>query len=385
MAEFGFNEDHELLRQTAERFAVQELAPGAKERGTENRMPDWYIKKIADMGFLGMTAKKKYGGQEMDMMSVGVVVEEFAKADIIAPHVMMTPTQFSILLEAGTEEQREQLIPPLIRGEAIYALGLTEPSCGTDAAAIRLTAVRDGDSYILNGEKAPATRAMQGTGIFVWAKTDPKAGARGVSCIYVPFDTPGVSRFELPYAGVIPLNCASVFFDSVRVPVTNRIGEEGKGFYMVMERFDVIRVLLCLVAIGQAQVSLNEIIEHAKQRTAFGQPIGKFEAVSFKIAEWATRLEAARLMCYRTLWMCDHGIRHSKETAMCKSYIPKLAFDCIHDCILVMGHAGYSKEFPLSQRMLNVMGWEIGDGTAEAQKLIIVRELMGREFLPYSK
>jgi len=385
MAEFGFSEDHEVLRAAAEKFAMQELAPGANERSTQDRMPEWMIKKIAELGYLGMTADEKYGGQGMDMLSVGVVAEAFAKADIIAPHIMLTPTQFSILLESGSEEQRQQLIPPLISGEAIYALGLTEPSCGTDAAAIKMTAVRDGDYYILNGEKTPSTRAMQGTGVFVWCKTDPTAGARGVSCIYVPFDTPGVSRYELPYAGVIPLNCASIFFDNVRVPVSNRIGEEGKGFYMIMDRFDVIRVLLCLVTIGQAQVSLDEVTEHVKQRTAFGKPIGKFEAVSFKIAEWSTRLEAARLMCYRTLWMRDQGIRHVKETAMCKSYIPKLCFDCIHDCVLLMGHPGYSTEFPLSQRMLNVMGWELGDGTAEAQKLIIVRELMGREFLPYDK
>lgn len=197
MAEFGFTEADEQLRVAVRVFARKELAPGAKERARNNLMPDWMFRKMADLGYIGMAAAEEYGGQGMNMMSVGIVVEELAKADIVAPHVVVVPTQFSVLLESGTEEQRQRLLPPLCRGEAMYSIALTEPSCGTDAAAIQMTAVRDGDDYILNGEKTPVTRAMQGTGAFVFAKTNPAAGARGVSCFYVPFDTPGVSRSEI--------------------------------------------------------------------------------------------------------------------------------------------------------------------------------------------
>jgi alkylation response protein AidB-like acyl-CoA dehydrogenase len=230
MAEFGFTEDHEMLRNTARDFATKALAAGAKERATQNRIPEWMIQKIGELGYIGMIADEKYGGQGMDMVSVGVVVEEFGKVDIAAAHVVLIPTQFCALLDAGNEEQRQKWLPPFCQGKLMPCLAITEADCGTDAAAIRMKAVRDGDEYVLEGEKAPVTRGMQADSIIVWAKTDPGAGARGVSCFFVPADSPGLSFAEIPYDGLIPLNCATVGFDSVRVPEKNRIGEEGKGF-----------------------------------------------------------------------------------------------------------------------------------------------------------
>jgi cyclohexanecarboxyl-CoA dehydrogenase len=383
MAEFGLTEEHDLLRKAARDFAERGLAPGAKERARENRIPEWMVKKIAELGYIGMAADERYGGMGMDMMSVGVVVEEFGKVDIGAAHAVLVPTQCCTLFESASEDQRDIWLPRLCRGELMPCLAITEAGCGTDAAAISMHAVRDGDTYVLDGEKAPVTRGMQADTIIVWAKTDPDAGARGVSCFFIPSDTPGLSFSEIPYDGLISLNCATVAFDNVRVPAGNRIGEEGKGFYMLMDRFDVIRVLLGLVALGQAQSSLKEIIAYTKGRTAFGRPIAKYEGISFKIAEAATRLDAARLLCYRALWMRDRGLRHSKESAMCKWYAPAVAFDVIHDSVLMMGHYGYSTEYPYTQRLLDVMGYKIADGTAEAQKLVIVRELIGKEFLPY--
>jgi cyclohexanecarboxyl-CoA dehydrogenase len=385
MAEFGFSEDHEILRQAARDFARKALAPNAKERAIENRIPDWMIKKVGELGYIGMTADEKYGGLEMDMMSVGIVVEEFGKVDVAAAHIVLIPTQFCALLESGSEEQRREWLPRLCRGELMPCLAITDSGCGTDAAALRMKAVKHGDHYILDGEKSPVTRGMQAETLIVWAKTDPDAGARGVSCFFVPSSSPGLSFAEIPYSGLIPLNCATVYFESVKVPIDNRIGDEGKGFYMLMDRFDVIRVLLCIVALAQAQASLAEVAEYAKVRNAFGRPIAKYEGISFKIAEAATKLDAARLLCYRALWMGDQGQRHSKESAMAKWYGPTVAFDVIHDCILMMGHYGYSKEYPLTQRMLDVMGYQFADGTAEAQKLVIVRSILGREFLPYYK
>ncbi len=384
MAEFGFSETHEDLRHAAREFAEKELKPEAKERATLNRIPDWMIKQIRDLGYIGMIADEKYGGQSMDMISVGIVMEEFGKIDISAAHVVLIPTQFCALLQSGTEEQRQEWIPKLCRGELMPSFAITEPGCGTDVASIEMRAQRDNEYYILNGEKAPVTRGMQSNALIVWAKTDHKAGAKGVTCFFVPSNSPGLSMIEIPYAGLIPLNCATVFFDSVKVPVSYRIGEEGEVFYMLMDRFDVMRVLLSLVALGQAQTSLSEVIHYAKSRKAFGQPIAKFEGISFKIAEAVTKIEAARLLCYRALWMRDRGLKHSMESAMCKWYAPVVAFEVVHDCILMMGHYGYSTEYPLTQRMLDVMGYQIADGTAEAQKLVIVRELIGHKFLPYS-
>ncbi len=385
MAEFGFSEDHEILQQAAKDFAIKALAPGAKERAIANRIPDWMIKKIGELGYIGMTADEKYGGLGMDMISVGIVVEEFGKIDVGAAHTVLIPTEFCSLLESGSEEQRQKWLPLLCKGELMPNLAITESGCGTDATAIKMRAVRQGDNYILDGEKSPVTRGMQADTLIVWAKTDPNAGARGVSCFFVLANTKGLSFAEIPYAGLIPLNCATVYFDSVKVPSSNRIGDEGKGFYMLMDRFDVIRVLLSLVALGQARTSLSEVVDYVKVRTAFGSPIAKYEGISFKIAEAATRLDAARLLSYRALWMHDKGLRHSKESAMSKWYGPSVAFDVIHDCILMMGHYGYSTEYPLTQRMLDAMGYQIADGTAEAQKLVIIRNMLGREFLPYHK
>lgn len=383
MPEFGFTEDHETLRKAARDFALKGLAPGAKERALENRIPHWMIEKIGELGYIGMTAEEKYGGLGLDMMSVGVVMEEFGKVDIGAAHVVLIPTQICALLESGTEEQRREWLPKLCKGELMPSIAITEAGCGTDAAAIKMRAEVRGNKYVLEGEKAPVTRGMQADAIIVWAKTDPTAGARGVGCFFVPTDSPGLTIVEIPYDGLIPLNCATAYFEGVEIPTSNRIGDEGKGFYMLMDRFDVIRVLLCLIALGQAGTSLKEVMDYARVRTAFGRPIAKYEGISFKIAEAATKLDAGRLLCYRSLWMRDQGIKHSKESAMCKWYSTSVAFDVIHDCVLMMGHYGYSTEYPFTQRLLDVMGYQIADGTSEVQKLVIVRELMGKEFLPY--
>jgi cyclohexanecarboxyl-CoA dehydrogenase len=383
LVEFGFSETHEDLRRAAREFATRELALGAKERAETIRIPNWMIKKIAELGYVGMIAEEKYGGQSMDMMSVGIVAEEFGKVDITAPTLVTVPSAYCFLLKYGSEELRRQWLPKLCRGELIGAFGLTEPSCGTDAAALKMTASRNGGSYILDGEKAPVSRAMQAGVFLVWAKTSPEDGGRGISCFLVPADTPGISCSEIPFAGQRPTNFASVFFDSVKVPSTNRVGDEGKGFHIVMEAFDLLRVWIGLAVLGQAETSLDEVTAYVKSRTAFGHPIAKFEAISFRIAEAATKLDAGRLLCYRALWMFDRGLKNIKESAMCKWYATETAVDIIHDCILMMGHYGYSTEYPLVQRMLDVMGYQIAEGTPEALKLVIVREVLGGKFLPY--
>jgi len=383
MPEYGFTEDHVFLRQTVQKFVKNEIAPGAKERASQNRIPDWMIKKVAEQGYIGMGAQEKYGGQAMDWMSVGIVVEELGKVDLGAAHLVIVPTQLCALLESGTEEQRQKWLPPLCRGEIMPSVAITEAGAGTDAAAISMKAVREGDGYVLEGEKAPVSRGMQANLIVVWAKTDPQAGARGVSCFLVPKDTPGLSVTEIDHLGFHPVRSASLNFESVKVPLTNRVGDEGKGFTMLMDRFDVMKVLISLVAMGIAETSLNEVMDYVRIRETFGRALGKYEAISFKIAEAFTMIDACRLLCYRAIWMRDHGIRHSKESAMVKWYVPKVAFDITHDCILMMGHYGYSTEHAFGQRMLDVLGYQIGDGTAEAQKLILVREILGKEFLPY--
>ena len=217
----------------------------------------------------------------------------------------------------------------------------------------------------------------------IYAKTDPAAGARGVTCFWVPLDLPGITRYRFRDMGWHAISRASIIFDQVRIPADHRLGDEGRGFYMVMTEFDFMRVILALSALGAAQASLKEATEYAKTRTAFGRPIAKFEGISFKIAEHAALIEAVRMLCYRTLWLKDQGLNHTKESAMCKWLGPLVSTQAIHDCLLVHGHFGYSAEYPLEQRLRDVIGFEIADGTAEVMKIVIARELIGREYLPY--
>ena len=383
MEKFGFTEEHTFLRQTVQKFVKGVLLPGAKERTLLDHIPDWVIQKVAEQGYIGMSAPEAYGGQGMDWRSVGIVHEELGKVDIGAAGLVAVPAQLCAILEGGTEDQRQKWIPPLCRGELIVSLAITESVAGTDAAAISMKAVRKGDHYVLDGEKAPVTRGMQADLLIVWAKTDPKAGARGVTCFLVPTDTPGLTLAELEHLGWPSMRSATATFDSVTIPAANRVGDEGKGFTMLKDRLDIMKVLISMVALGLAEASLKEVMDYVKLRKVFGTVLAKNEAISFKIAEAHTLIDAGRLLCHRALWLRDQGMKHAKESAMVKAFVPKTAFQIAHDCVLMMGHYGYSREHAMGQRMLDVLGYQIGDGTIEAQNLILVREILGKEFLPY--
>jgi cyclohexanecarboxyl-CoA dehydrogenase len=282
----------------------------------------------------------------------------------------------------ATDEVRQRWLPPMVRGEAVLAIGLTEPSVGSDAANLACRAVREGDEYLITGEKSGISLGLAADAIMLFATTNPAARARGVTAFLVPLDLPGVSRSALRDLGARAVGRAVLSFDHVRIPLSHRLGEEGTGFYQVMRGFDFNRVLIALACLGAAQTSLEETMAYVKERRAFGRAIVQFEGVSFPIAEAATLMEAARLLCYRALWLADRGERHTKESAMVKWWAPRLAVDTIHQCLLLHGHYGYTDELPFEQRLRDVIGLEIGDGTAEVMKLIVARELMGRESVP---
>jgi cyclohexanecarboxyl-CoA dehydrogenase len=248
---------------------------------------------------------------------------------------------------------------------------------------MQASARRDGDSYVLNGEKTGISLAMAADAAVVFAKTDPAAGARGVSAFLVPMDAEGVRRTRLQDMGSRGIQRGSISLSDVRLPPENLIGPEGRGFYQVMQGFDFSRFLIGLMCLGAAEASLDETIAYVKQRGAFGRPLAAFEGVSFVIAEQATLIEAARWLCYRGLWLRDAGRPHTKEAAMAKWLAPRTAVDAIHECLLLHGHYGYTQDLPLEQRLRDVIGLEIGDGTAQVQKMIVARELIGRESQPY--
>jgi cyclohexanecarboxyl-CoA dehydrogenase len=253
---------------------------------------------------------------------------------------------------------------------------------GSDAANLACRATRDGDHYVISGEKSGISLAMVAHAAVLFARTGA-TGARGISAFLVPLDLPGVSRSPLRDMGSRCIARAVLSFDGVRVPASHRLGQEGSGFYQVMQGFDYNRILIALGCLGAAQASLEETMTYVKERKAFGRMLAQFEGVSFPIAEAATQIDAARLLCHRGLWLADRGQPHTKESAMVKWWAPKLAVEVIHQCLLLHGHYGYTDEFPFEQRMRDVIGLEIGDGTAEVMKVIVARELMGRETRPY--
>lgn len=383
MAGFGFTEAQEMFKQEVRRFTDAELMPISKELNKTEAVCWDVVKKMAEVGLLGIVVPEKYGGQEKDWVSWGIAAEELGRASHFPALCSVLGGIIPSWLNNASEEIREEWIPAFTRGEKLCTWGLTEPDSGSDAVSIKTTAVRDGDFYIINGEKLPITVGMGADVAMIMTKTDLHAGVKGVTNFWVPLDLPGVSRTHIIHGGWKPLAAASIVFDNVRVPAEYRLGEEGQGFSMGLGVTDFARVGLSLMGLGTAQITLEETMDYVVQRKAFGQPLAKFEGVSFKIAEHTTLIEAARLLCYRTLYLSDQGTNHRKETAMCKWWCPKVAFNAVHDCLLLHGRIGYMEDSPIEQRLRDCMGLEFTDGTAEIMKIIIARDLMGAAARPY--
>lgn len=383
MGGFGFTEAQEMFRREVHNFARQELTAGAKERAKKHEPDREMIAKIAAADLLGISLPEEYGGQGGDWVSMGIAMEEMGKVDFYAGLMPVIPGLAYTFLSMGQEGLIDEWLPPLIRGEKLGCFGVTEADSGSDAAAMKTLAVRDGDDYIITGEKISITNAEFADACILFAKTDPSLKHKGISAFWVPMDLPGIIKSPIPHTGWKPAAAASIFMDGMRLPARYRVGDEGQGFYIFGGATDYLRVGLGLIAIALAEASIEETIANVQQRTAFGKPIAQFEGVSFKIAEHATRIEAARLLCYRAFYLKDQGIPHTKESAMVKWWCPEVAFNAVHDCLLLHGHVGYSEEAPLEQRLRDVMGFEFADGTAQIMKLVIVRQLIGKAAIPY--
>ena len=384
MAGFDFSEAQEMFRREVRGFVESELAPKSKEIAKMESVPRDVAKKLGEVGLIGIIVPEEEGGQGGDWISLGIACEELAKgAAFASPYIITQGVLAYTWLRDVPEEVRGEWSLPIINGEKMCSWALTEPGAGSDATAIKTTAFKDGDYYIINGEKAPMTLGTAAQAAMICAKTDPTAGAKGITNFWIPLDLSGITRTHIIHTGWKPLAAASITFDNVRLPAKYRLGEEGKGFSSAMRMTDFGRVALGLMGLGTALVSLEETINYVTARNAFGQPIAKFEGVSFKIAEHATLIEAARLLSYRTLYLGDQGIEHRKETAMCKWWCPIVAFNAVHDCVLLHGHIGYSEEYPLEQRLRDILGLQFTDGAAEIMKITIARELMGNVAVPY--
>jgi cyclohexanecarboxyl-CoA dehydrogenase len=382
--DLAFSPEQDELVRTLRQFARRELAPRSAHWDRTGEFPWEAWRRMGELGLLGLRVPEAYGGQAADFLTFGIAMEEIGRGDFSCTYgIQLAGLAGEILGRSGTEEIKTRWLPPTASGLAVVALALTEPAAGSDAANLACRAERDGDGYVITGEKSGISLGMAAQAAIVFARTDPGGRARGVTAFVVPLDLPGVSRSPLRDMGTRAIGRAVLAFDHVRLPVSHRLGEEGTGFYQVMQGFDYNRIGIALACLGVAQQSVEETMGYVKDRKAFGRALARFEGVSFAIAEAATHLEACRWLCYRALWLADQGRPHTKESAMTKWWGPRLAVDTIHQCLLLHGHYGYTDELPFEQRMRDVIGLEIGDGAAEVMKMVVARELMGRESLPY--
>ncbi|MBM3221596.1 MAG: cyclohexanecarboxyl-CoA dehydrogenase [Candidatus Rokubacteria bacterium] len=381
--DFTFTPEQGELARTVRAFAARELAPRSREWDRSAEFPTATWRRMGELGLLGLRIPVEYGGVDAGFMMLGIAMEETARGDFSCTYgIQLAALAGEILGKNGDPEVCRQWLPRVASGESAMALALTEPSAGSDAAALACHARRDGNEWIITGEKSGISLGMAAAAAIVFARSGG-ARSKGVSAFLVPLDLPGVARSALRDMGSHAVGRAVLSFDGVRVPASHLIGGEGTGFQQVMRGFDYNRVAIALACLGIAQVSLEETMAYVKERTTFGQPLARYEGVTFPIAEAATQLEAARLFSYRALWLADRGQAHTKEAAMVKWWAPKIARETIHQCLLLHGHYGYTDELPFEQRLRDVIGLEIGDGSAEIMKIVVARELMGRETLPY--
>lgn len=379
--DFTFSEQDDLLRKTVRSFALSKLL-AEMPRWRSEPFPREMIHQLGELGVLGIKIPGEYGGSDGTYVALGVAAEELSRGDFNVSYFVQLSTIAALLLSRADPPIRERWLPAIANGDSIVAFGLTEPGVGSDAASLTTTARADGGFWVVNGEKASITFAGMADACVVFARTGGP-GARGISMILVPLDLPGVSRRVYPSVGGHLSQRGSLFFDDVRVPIDHQVGGEGTGFIGAMEAFDFNRAFIALACIGAASQSLDETIEYAKNRTTFGQPLAKREAVAFQVAEHLALLHASRLLSYEVLALADAGRPHTTEAAMCKWLGPKQSVEAIHACMLLHGWAGYGTDMPFAQRMNDVIGLEIGDGTPEIMKAIIARDAFGREFTSY--
>jgi len=377
------DEDLAALAEHAQRFAQGRVAPGFLERDQTRVLDRDLMREMGEMGFIAPELPEAFGGQGLGCLAAGVIHEAIAAADLSLSYInLLASLNGQILAQHARPELARPWLERLTQGRALLAIALTEPRGGSDAANLRLKMERVGDHYVLNGEKTSISAADQADAAVVFARSGRvEDGARGVSALLVPMDLPGITRNRFDCHGQRAIGRGSIFFDNVRVPVDHRLGDEGKGFVQVMQGFDFSRALIGLQVLAVARASLDETWTYVAQREAFGQPLAAFQGVSHPLAEYATQVEAARLLCLQTLWLKDRGLPHTAEAAMCKWWAPKLAYDVVHQCLLSFGHGGYDRG-PMEQRLRDILGFQIGDGTAQIMKTIIARANAGREAVP---
>lgn len=379
--DFTLDTTQQRLSDDALAFAEQ-IAPDTRQREADRRIDPELRRELGSRGFIAPELPEELGGRSERALTSGLIIEQISRADINVSYVQVVGSLVGQILARNARSSIAQYwVPRIASGEDIVAIGLSEPEGGSDAGNPGMTARRENDGWVLNGTKSMSFALHAGATV-VFARTEEGRRGRGISAFLVELDRDGVTRTGANDMGTVSVGRGFVEFTDVWVPEDNLLGGEGKGFTEVMQGFDFSRALIGLQVIGAAQVTMDETWEYTSQRQAFDQPISKFQGVSFPLAEQDTYLSAARVLCQKTLWLKDAGLPHTKEAAMCKWWAPKVAYEAINQCLLSHGQFGYLRDRPIEQRLRDVLGLQIGDGTAQIMKLIIARQNLGREFAP---
>ena len=376
---FELSEEQLMIRQAARDFAQQELKPGVIERDEHQKFPAQEVKKLGELGFLGMMVSEKYNGSGLDAISYVLVMEELSKIDASASVVVSVNNSLVCYgLEAyGSEAQKEKYLKPLAAGEKIGAFCLSEPEAGSDATSQRTTAEDKGDYYLLNGTKNWITNGGTASTYLVIAQTHPELRHKGINAFIVEKGmegfTVGPKENKL---GIRGSDTHSLMFNDVKVPKENRIGEDGFGFKFAMKTLEGGRIGIAAQALGIAQGAFELATQYAKERKSFGKPIAEHQAIAFKLADMATQIEAARLLVYKAAWLKDQGLPYTQAGSMAKLFASKVAMDVTIEAVQVHGGYGFVKEYHVERLMRDAKITQIYEGTSEIQKMVISREVI---------
>jgi alkylation response protein AidB-like acyl-CoA dehydrogenase len=374
-------DEQELLRRTVREFAEAEIRPHVMEWDEAQHFPMELLPKLAALGLTGIQFPEEYGGAGMTGVDYCICIEELAR---VCPAIALSVAAHNGLCTAhialfGTDVQKRRYLPRLVGGAVLGAWGLTEAGAGSDAAGMRTTAVRQGDCWVINGAKTFITHGRIGGVMVVIAVTDRVQGNRGISAFVVEHGTPGMSAGKKENKlGMRASDTSEVIFEDCRVGHSQLLGAEGQGFINTLQVLDAGRIGIAALSVGLAQGAYEAARAYAKERRQFGQPIASFQAIQWKLADTATRIEAARLLTYRAAYLKDHGVRMTREASMAKLYASEVAVRAADDCVQIHGGYGFVKDYPAEKYFRDVKLLTIGEGTSEIQRLVIARQLLGQ-------
>jgi len=376
---FELNEEYKMIQEAARDFAQQDLKPGVIERDEKAAFPYEQIKKMGELGFMGMMVSSQYGGAGLDALAYTLVLEEIAKIDASAAVVMSVNNSLVCygLETYGTEEQKEKYLRPLASGDKLGAFALSEPEAGSDATSQHTTAIDQGDHYVLNGTKNWITNGGNADIYLIIAQTHPEKAHRGINVLIVEKGMPGFTIGPKENKlGIRSSDTHSLLFSDVKVPKENRIGEDGFGFKFAMKTLDGGRIGIAAQALGIAAGAYELALAYAQERKTFGKPISDHQAIQFKLADMEVEIEAARLLTYKAAWTKDQGLPYSKEAAMAKLHASEVAMKTSIEAVQIHGGYGYVKEYHVERMMRDAKITQIYEGTSEIQRLVIAREIL---------